>query len=210
MAGTTRSTTPADFVTESGGLHQVARVAVTAPNDPDAEAELAAASSFEALFRAEFAYVYGTLRRLSVAARDLEDVTHDVFVQVYRRFDTYEPLRPVRPWLFAFAVRVATDYRRLARHRYERQVETEPVDSAPSPADAVAKAEVLAHAFEALNAIELDRRAVFILHELDGFVMTEVAAALGISVNTGYSRLRLARAEFRRAARRLRLRLGEP
>src|SRR5262249_36605812 len=39
--------------------------------------------SFDALFEAEFAYVWTSLRRLGVPARDLEDVTHDVLLEVY-------------------------------------------------------------------------------------------------------------------------------
>jgi RNA polymerase sigma-70 factor (ECF subfamily) len=56
----------------------------------------------------------------------------------------------------------------------------------------------------ALDAIEMDRRAVFVLYEIDEVPMEEVARSLGIPVNTGYSRLRLARAEFAAAVKRLR------
>src|SRR6185437_13908682 len=71
---------------------------------------------FRTLFEAELDYVFATLRRLGVAPRDLEDVTHEVFLRVHARWDEYDPARPVRPWIFAFAFRLASDYRRLARH----------------------------------------------------------------------------------------------
>lgn len=51
--------------------------------------------------------------------RDLEDVANEVFLTVYRKLDDYDPTRPVRPWLFAFALRMAADYRPLARHGVE-------------------------------------------------------------------------------------------
>ena len=41
--------------------------------------------------------MWHTLRRLGVRQRDLADVTHDVFVTVYRRLDSYDPARPLRP-----------------------------------------------------------------------------------------------------------------
>ena len=74
---------------------------------------------FRSIFDHEFSYVWTSLRRLGVPPRDLEDITHDVFVEVFRNLDRYDPTRPLRPWLFAFAFRFASDYRRLARHRVE-------------------------------------------------------------------------------------------
>jgi RNA polymerase sigma-70 factor (ECF subfamily) len=62
----------------------------------------------------------------------------------------------------------------------------------------------------ALNRLELGRRAVFILHELDDQPMPEVAKALGIPLNTAYSRLRLAREHFASALQRARRRRGTP
>jgi len=50
---------------------------------------------------------------------------------------------------------------------------------------------------------------VFILHELDECTMPEIAEALGIPLNTAYSRLRLASADLAATVRRLRSR-GEP
>jgi RNA polymerase sigma-70 factor (ECF subfamily) len=56
---------------------------------------------------------------------------------------------------------------------------------------------------EIIQCIELPRRAVFILSELEEQPMAAIAAALQIPVNTAYSRLRLARDDFEKAARRL-------
>jgi RNA polymerase sigma-70 factor (ECF subfamily) len=67
----------------------------------------------------------------------------------------------------------------------------------------------LSLARSALETLELGRRAVFILHALDECPMPEVARALGLPLNTAYSRLRLARADLALAVRRLRLK-GEP
>lgn len=163
---------------------------------------------FQAIFATEFDYVWHTLRRLGVRDADLEDVTHDVFLTLFRKLDQYDPARPLRPWIFGFAFRVASDYRDLARHRREvPELAVERRDEGPNALDRTLQAEALALARDVLATLELDRRAVFILHELDECPMPEVAEALGISINTAYGRLRLARAELASAARRLRLRL---
>ena len=160
---------------------------------------------FRELFDAQVDYVWRSLRRLGVREADLEDVTHEVFVGVHRRLGDYEPHRPIRPWLFGFAFRCASDYRRLARNRFEIiDAVAELPDPAPDPLEWTLRAEAIAVAQRALAGLELGRRAVFILHELDDFPIPEVASALGIPVNTAYSRLRLARRELAAAAARLR------
>lgn len=159
---------------------------------------------FQALFSAELGWMWTTLRRLGVRPADLEDVTHDVFLTVYRKLDVYDPDRPVRPWLFAFAYRAACDYRRLARHREE------PTDDMPEREAVAARGDdileqkeesALIHA--ALARIDLDRRAVLVAHEIDGTPMKDVAAALGIPLNTAYSRLRIGREELTAAVKRI-------
>lgn len=152
-------------------------------------------------------YVWNSLRRLGVPTSDLEDTTHDTFVAVFRSWEKYDPHRPIRPWLFVFALGVASDYRRRARHRYEVQEPAEPIDEGPSPVEQLLTQERLELARVALQAVSLSRRAVLILHELDDHTVPEIAAALDIPVATAYSRLRLARDEFAQAVRRLALRV---
>ena len=55
----------------------------------------------------------------------------------------------------------------------------------------------------ALERVPLERRAVFIMHEIDEIPMGDVAQSLSIPLFTGYSRLRRARVEFETAVRAL-------
>jgi RNA polymerase sigma-70 factor (ECF subfamily) len=57
---------------------------------------------------------------------------------------------------------------------------------------------------EALQALDLKKRAVFVMHELNGYSAPEIAAALGEPVNTIYSRLRVGWDQFEAEVRRLR------
>lgn len=84
------------------------------------------------IFEAELPYVWTSLKRLGVASRDLEDVAHELFLQVLKRLRECDTSLPVRPWLFAFAVRFASDYRRLARHKVDLRSASTPRRSAPS------------------------------------------------------------------------------
>jgi RNA polymerase sigma-70 factor (ECF subfamily) len=173
-------------------------------------------SRFRDLFDAEFDFLFATLRRLGVSPRDLEDVTHEVFLRVHQHWHEYQPSRPVRPWLFVFAYRQASDYRRLARHRREVLDDptrpahpAEPRSPAPAADELLAERERGALVEAALERVDLDRRAVLLLHDLQETPMAEVAAMLDIPLQTAYSRLRVGREELVRAARRLQQARGE-
>ena len=159
---------------------------------------------FRTLFDREASYVMCSLRRLGVRERDIPDVAHDVFVTVYRLLDGFDADRPARPWLFAIALRVAADHRRLARHReipsdalHDRQ------DEAASADELVATAQRRALVLRALDTLDLDQRAVVVMHDLDEVAVPAIAEALSIPINTAYSRLRLGRERFRAAVTRL-------
>ena len=156
------------------------------------------------IFRQEFRYVWGSLRRLGVRESDLEDLTHEVFVRVHAQLALFDPTRPLRPWLFGIALGVSANYRRLARHRVEVFKEVTDLPDTAGRADEqfeIEQTRELVH--RALEKLPLEQRAVLVLHEMDGFGMPDVALALGINVNTAYSRLRIGRAAFKAAIQRL-------
>ncbi|MET0593674.1 MAG: sigma-70 family RNA polymerase sigma factor [Polyangiaceae bacterium] len=168
------------------------------PTDPD--------SLFRSVFEEGFDYVWNTVRRLGVAPADIEDVSHDVMLDVYRKMGTYDPARPLKPWLFAFSFRAVSEYRRKQRVRREVREEVEAVDRAPLADAQLVAEENRALVAAALETLDLDRRAVFVLHDLDDVPIPDVARTLEIPLNTAYSRLRVAREKFVKALKRLQAR----
>lgn len=158
---------------------------------------------FTALFRAEYGYVWGTLRRLGVSERDVEDIAHEIFMRVYDKLDDYDPTRPAKPWLFAFTYRAANDYRKAARHRVEVMTEQDAPTSAPTAEQALERHDETRLVAEALESLDFDRRSVLVAFELDDIPMKAIAETTGVPLFTAYSRLRLARDDFRAAVERL-------
>jgi RNA polymerase sigma-70 factor (ECF subfamily) len=171
-----------------------------------------AAPAFRAVFEAEFDYVFHTLYRLGVRRADLEDLTHEVFVAVHRALADYDPARPLRPWLFGIAFRIASTHRRRAHHRREQPDERagEAPDATPLADEQLAGEESRRLLLAALDALPIERRAVVVMHDLDGCSAPEIAGAIGVPLNTVYSRLRLGREQLGAAVKRLRLRRGDP
>lgn len=148
------------------------------------------------VYRTERAVVCSLLRKLGVREPDVGDLAADVFLTAHRRWDEYDPARPLRPWLLGIAVRVASDARRLARHRREvpdDDATVEPVDDAPLPDDAVESKRAGERLARALANLDPEARALVV--EADAFAVPvpETAKALGLNLNTAYARLRRAR-----------------
>lgn len=159
---------------------------------------------FRALFDGELRYVWTSLGRLGIEERDREDLASEVFMRVHQRIDRLDPARPPRPWLFAFAVRVASEHRRRARVRSETlgpMSDAAPQAVEPRSASAADDRELV---YRALECLDIDRRAVFVMHFLDGFNIPKIARTLEIPLGTAYTRLRAAREAFTAAVRRMR------
>jgi RNA polymerase sigma-70 factor, ECF subfamily len=155
-----------------------------------------------AIYRAHVGYVWNSLRRLGVADADRDDLAHEVFVIVFRRRADFDPARPIKPWLFGITFRVAAGHRRLLRNTLEHGGDVEQIADDHGTEQQVLAGERRRLVLRALSTIELDQRAVFILHEIDGCSVPEIAASLDVKLNTVYSRLRLAREKFAAAVRR--------
>ena len=159
--------------------------------------------SLAELYREHFDFVWRNLLRLGVPENALEDAVHDVFVVAHRRLPEFEARSHPTTWLFAIATRVAHEQRRKhRRHRVEPTPELVDEDGLP-PDEAAARIQARRQVHWALQQLEPGRRAVFVMVELEQMTIPVIAEALGIPLNTAYSRLRLARRDFEVAIRRL-------
>jgi RNA polymerase sigma-70 factor (ECF subfamily) len=153
-------------------------------------------------YQRELDYLMGSLRRLRVPYADIEDILHEVFLVMLARWDDYDRARPLRPWLFGIAFRVASAHRRKGTTEvlgYEHDAE----DLRQGPDDDVAAMQSRALLLKALAQVPIERRAVLIMHEIDEISMQDIARHLTIPLFTAYSRLRKARQELDRALARL-------
>lgn len=153
-------------------------------------------------FLRELDYVHRTLRRLGTSPSETEDLAQEVFLVLRKCWTAYDPERPLRPYLFGIAFRIAASHHRKRNREVTFEV-VEVSDTGPGPDDALQTKQARALVLAALEYIPLPRRAVLLMHDLDEVSVEEVAATLGIPRFTVYSRLRKARRELEVAVRRL-------
>lgn len=164
----------------------------------DAAVEL----DFDSLYDEHFAFVWRNLKRLGVAPPSLDDASQDVFVVVHKKLADADVASP-RAWLYAIVRRVAADHRRTVTRKG-----TDALDAAPEPRHdghaSIDRADAARTVARLLARLDDDKREVFTLAELEQWTAPEIATALGIPLNTVYSRLRAARTAFQEHAAHLR------
>jgi RNA polymerase sigma-70 factor, ECF subfamily len=153
-------------------------------------------------FQQELDYVHRSFRRLGTTPSEVEDLTHDLFLALRRSWSEYDPHRPLRPYLFGFAFRIAAAHKRKRRREVALGI-GEVDDPGPGPEETLQSKQARALLLAALDRIPLPRRAVLVMHELDDVPVAEVASVLSIPLFTVYSRLRKARRELQAGIRRL-------
>jgi RNA polymerase sigma-70 factor (ECF subfamily) len=184
-----------------GGVWQLkppvssASLAPTAPYEPSA----AALDDFDALYRETFPSVWRVLARLGVPPSDLHDAAQNVYLVAHRRRGEFDRRSSAKTWVVGIAINVATDVRRSLKRKPVHPLDEKVPDAAPTPLERASQAEALELVSRLLETLPTERREIFILAEFEEFTAPEIAQALGINLNTVYSRLRLARRDFQAA-----------
>ncbi len=169
--------------------------------------------TFAEMFEAYFAFVWRTAHRLGTPEANLDDVVQETFVVAYRRQEDFEGRSSLKTWLYGIVFNVVRAHRRelaaknpTALQDDRRENPDVLTDQAEGPHEWAAKREAAALVDEFLQGLNQEQRDVFVLAELEQLSAPEVAAVVGAPLNTVYSRLRLARAAFAKAAARHRAR----
>lgn len=147
--------------------------------------------------------VWRSLRRLGVRENTLDDAVQDVFLVLHRRWGDFQRQSSLRTWIYGIALRVASEHTRRARReraRWSPEVpELESVGEAPDHLYQQREATLLLQ--YALARLDEKERQILVLIDLEERSVVEAAEALGINLNTAYSRLRRARQSFEKALR---------
>jgi RNA polymerase sigma-70 factor, ECF subfamily len=180
----------------------------TFPKAAEVGPDTLALDRFKELYEAHFAFVWRSAHRLGVPASAMDDAMQDVFVVVHRKRGEFQGRSSIKTWLFGIVVHVARAYRRRPAIDAAEDPDTLADPAHPSPQAQAEAAEALRALQEVLDELSDERREVFVLVELEEMTAPEAAEALGLKLNTLYSRLRAARQDFDAAVARREAREG--
>jgi RNA polymerase sigma-70 factor (ECF subfamily) len=157
--------------------------------------------AFEDMYKRFGGRLYTVAYRMTGSAADAEDLVQDIFLQAYRRLDTFRGEAALGTWLHRLAVNACLDFVRSKQGRRQRMTDpVEDLDALEAPATGPWRAEA------ALDRLDLERaiaqlppsyRRAFLLHDVEGLEHHEIGEALGIAEGTSKSLLFKARTRLR-------------
>jgi len=155
------------------------------------------ADRFERLFVEHYSWVWRTLRRLGVQAGSVDDAAQHVFLTASKRL-ALVPSEKERAFLMGVAVRTASNARRTHTRRREDPAPAEEpaAEQGSTPEELLDRKQRREKLDECLSALSLELRTPFVLFELEGLGLSEIAELLELPLGTVKTRLRRARAIF--------------
>jgi RNA polymerase sigma-70 factor (ECF subfamily) len=151
--------------------------------------------------------VWRVLRRCGVPEAEVDDAVQRVLLQLARQWERLGglPAGELRSYACCAAAGLAKSVaRERARRVRAAAAEMGPPSVAAAPDEALHRKQSVAQLDAILEAMDEERRTVFVLYEIEGLSGPEIAEHLGIPLGTVASRLRKGRDEFNAAVARLR------
>jgi RNA polymerase sigma-70 factor (ECF subfamily) len=153
------------------------------------EGDLAA---FEVLYRQHLRRVYALCLRLSGEVALAEELTQEAFVRAWKKLAQFRGESAFSTWLYPLAVNVALAERRSRRSREAHTFLTDDVAAHERPASD-ADPEGRLDIERAVASLPAGARAVFVLHDIEGYRHDEIAGMTGVTVGTSKAQLHRAR-----------------
>mgnify|MGYP002149004818 CR=1 FL=1 len=152
------------------------------------------------IYRIHSGFVWRIARARGIPIASIPDILQEVFVTVLRRLSTYQEMDAIKGWLYTIADGHIRQYFRSEGRRVRRMSLLAQSDCGRPTADDLdahlsrSEASRLVQLF--IDGLSSDLREVFLLCCVEGLPGVEVAALVGLNVNTLYSRVATARQRF--------------
>ena len=192
---------PENQATESSDFKQLENVSLSNDFSLAQNAAKGDMTAFEELYQRHHRRVYSICLRMLQNASEAEDLTQDVFIQLYRKIGSFRGDSAFTTWLHRMTVNQVLMHFRKRTVKFEKTTE-----EGETPVQIVSGTEnpyrmpivdkiAIEHAIEQLPN---GYKNVFVLHDVEGFEHEEVARILGCSVGTSKSQLHKARLKLRK------------
>jgi len=129
------------------------------------------------------------LVRQQVPACDADDVTQEIFIDLFKGAAGFRGEAALSTWVYRIAMNHCIKRQRRRGDSAEDAAEDEIADDAPDPAKRAATREMRSEVRGAIQNLSAVQRDAVILHELHGMTYAQCAAVLDIPVGTVKSRL---------------------
>lgn len=192
-----------------GGIgHKMSVVEIEKPQETDVVlAQKSAAgdtAAFAELYRRHFRRVYALCLRMTGDPTRAEDLTQDVFIQLFNKIGSFRGDSAFTTWLHRLTVN------QVLMHFRKRSTKSELTSADDETPDQIVRGTENPNAMPIVDRIALEKavqqlppgyRTVFILHDVEGYEHEEIAKMLGVAEGTSKSQLHKARLKLRNLIR---------
>ncbi|MBF0478958.1 MAG: RNA polymerase sigma factor [Candidatus Omnitrophica bacterium] len=153
--------------------------------------------AFENIYKAASSFVFNVAFRVVHNREEAEEVTQDVFMNVFRKLKDFRQQASFKTWVYRITVNCAINhYRKTAEHKkrsveFDERIVSEKVFVKQEPA--MTQEEHQGFINELLDNLNPDQRLCVVLRNIEGLSYQEIADSLNININTVRSRLKRAR-----------------
>jgi len=162
--------------------------------------------AFKAVYQEYFDFVWTSARRLGIQPSGMDDLIQEVFMVIHSKLHTVEKRESLRSWIYSVVRRTASNHRRAGRAHADASSgppgSGEALSREPTPLENTERNAGFQLLMTLLDQLEGPKREIFALVDVEDLSVPEAAEALGIPLNTAYSRLRVARQNFEAALAR--------
>ncbi len=150
------------------------------------------------LFQHHAPAVYRLIFRMTGRADAAQDWTQDTFIRAFSRLHQYRGEASLATWLRTIAVSVTRNRMETVLRREQYAAPMEEAEQMPAT-EVMSDPDLRDRLDAAIAALPAGTRAVYVLHDLEGYTHEEISAQLGIVEGTSKSQLSKARARLRAA-----------
>jgi RNA polymerase sigma-70 factor, ECF subfamily len=157
-------------------------------------------AAFEELYRRHFRRVYALCLRMTSDPVQAEDLTQDVFIQLFNKIGSFRGESAFTTWLHRMTVN------QVLMHFRKRSTKSELATGDDETPEQIVKGTENPNAMPVIDRIALEKaiqqlppgyRTVFILHDVEGYEHEEIARMMGVAEGTSKSQLHKARLKLR-------------
>jgi RNA polymerase sigma-70 factor, ECF subfamily len=155
-------------------------------------------SAERAMYDAHVDRVFRLVYRMAGDMDRAQDYTQETFIRAFSRLDSFRGDSSLSTWLGSIAISVTLNGLRKVRRRQERELgldDVGPIGHGAREADPDLKTRLS----RAIDDLPDGYRAVFVMHDVEGYTHEEIATSLGVHPGTSKAQLFRARARLRQA-----------
>lgn len=142
----------------------------------------------EMIFREQANYIYRVALFLTRSKELAEDIAQETFIQAFRKYDTFDAAKPLKPWLHQIALNLTRNA--LRKQKWQKLMGKIPESISLDLVESrVLRSEAKKELWHAIYNLGFKSREVIVLHFYVGMTLKGVAQTVGIPIGTCKSRL---------------------